>query len=168
MDAVEAIRHRNLLALVQDAGSQRAFADRVGKAPAQISQWATRAPHASTGRRRVISGDSARQIESACGLPSGWMDHDHTRETSATPLAQAVPIPPEYSTPGLDSRLLQIALETMEQVLQELGRTGTSEAKAEITMVAYEALLEGQARDAVARLISRTLRAIGGTQTTTT
>lgn len=66
MTTVEDIRHANLLALIAEAGSQRALADRISDhegrplAPAQISQWVKRAPDSKTGKPRVIHSSSAQ------------------------------------------------------------------------------------------------------------
>lgn len=78
METIDEIRLRNLETLIVECGSQAAFAERVEVAASQVSQWRTRAPHASTGRPRVMSTDMARQIERKLGRERGWMDHDHT------------------------------------------------------------------------------------------
>lgn len=95
MDPVEEIRRENLLALIAECGgSQRALAERIGKAPAQISQWVTRAPTQS-GRPRVISGPTARDIEAAMGKPVGWMDTRHrsgVAEEAPTPYLRPISV----------------------------------------------------------------------------
>lgn len=78
METIDEIRLRNLESLIAECGSQIAFAERVEVAASQVSQWRTRAPHASTGRPRVMSTDMAREIERKLGRERGWMDHDHT------------------------------------------------------------------------------------------
>lgn len=77
MKPVEDIRRDNLIALIAERGNQRKLADAIKKAPAQISQWITRAPNSGTGKPRVISGEVAREIELRLGKPRGWMDHEH-------------------------------------------------------------------------------------------
>jgi hypothetical protein len=57
------------------------FAEHVGVAAAQLSQWRNRSPHSATGKARVMSSATARHIESRCGKERGWMDHDHTVKT---------------------------------------------------------------------------------------
>lgn len=93
------IRRANLKALIDEAGNQRLLSDIVDVAPAQISQWATAAPNSKTKTPRVISDESARQLEKKMGRPRGWMDHDHTRDPTpastqpaAPSLAQALPV----------------------------------------------------------------------------
>lgn len=71
---IDDIRLANLRLLIEDAGGQRALADKIGKAPAQISQWINRAPIQGTGRPRRMQTDTARDIEKKLHLPTGWMD----------------------------------------------------------------------------------------------
>lgn len=72
------IRVENLLFLIREHGGQKELAERIQKSPGQVSQWATRAPNSATGQPRTIGHKSARQIESALALPTGWMDQDHS------------------------------------------------------------------------------------------
>jgi DNA-binding XRE family transcriptional regulator len=78
------------------------------------------------------------------------------------------PASPEFPAPAIDTDLLEVAVETVELILQELERTGSPKTKADLIVITYEALREGQQRDAVAQLVSRTLRAIGKDAPTTT
>lgn len=76
---IDDIRLSNLLQLIKHVGGQRHLADRIGKAPAQISQWVNRAPNSNTGAPRRMSTETAREMELLLGLPLGWMDaqNDH-------------------------------------------------------------------------------------------
>lgn len=76
---IDDIRLSNLSLLIAHTGGQRHLADRIGKAPAQISQWVNRAPSSSTGLPRRMSTETARDMERLLGLPLGWMDatNDH-------------------------------------------------------------------------------------------
>lgn len=86
------IRRRNLAALIAEAGSQRALADAMEIAPAQISQWVTAAPNAKTGTPRTVGDESARALEVAMGKPKGWLDHWHgERGETDEPAAAAEP-----------------------------------------------------------------------------
>lgn len=86
---VDDIRLANLATLIEKNGGQRPLADRLEKAPAQISQWITRAPNSKTGKPRVMSSETAREIEDRLGLPLGWMDKDHaTTPAGARPIAE--------------------------------------------------------------------------------
>ena len=79
MRTVEEVRRENLVTLIASKGGQRPFAEAAGiKNPAQVSQWVNRSPNATTGKPRVMSGTTARAIETALGLPSGWMDTHHS------------------------------------------------------------------------------------------
>jgi SOS-response transcriptional repressor LexA len=80
MRTIDDIRHSNLLDLISKYGGQRQLADTIGKAPAQISQWVTRAPNHRTGTPRVIGTASARDIETRCGLPEGWLDQERASD----------------------------------------------------------------------------------------
>ena len=84
MRPIDDIRHENLLTLIESKGGQRRFADDAGiRNPAQVSQWVNRSPNAATGKPRVMAGSTARSIEAALGLPSGWMDTQHTDESAS-------------------------------------------------------------------------------------
>ncbi|MGN6519563.1 MAG: S24 family peptidase [Dokdonella sp.] len=76
---IEEVRRDNLVLLIDIAGggSQRALADRIKRAPSQVSQWVNRSPDSSTGAPRSISGKMARTIEQLLGLANGWMDTPH-------------------------------------------------------------------------------------------
>ena len=50
---VDDIRLANLASLIERHGGQRQLAERLDKAPAQISQWMTRAPNSKTGKPRA-------------------------------------------------------------------------------------------------------------------
>lgn len=97
MRPIDDIRHENLLTLIARKGGQRHFADAAGiKNPAQVSQWVNRSRHATTGKPRVMSGATARGIETALGLPSGWMD---TAQDAALPEDLGVSRVAENETP---------------------------------------------------------------------
>lgn len=77
MKTCSEIRHANLLALIEQAGSIQAVAERLGKDHAQISQLKTQAKHSKTGKPRLIGDDIARLIEERFKLEIGWMDNLH-------------------------------------------------------------------------------------------
>lgn len=74
MDAIEVTRRRRLAILIEEEGSQAALAEKIGKAPAQISQWIRALPDSKTGKPRSMSKEVAREIEGILGKPPGWMD----------------------------------------------------------------------------------------------
>lgn len=74
MNRLSDIRHRNLLALIEEAGSAAKLAERTGLAPAYISQMKNRTLTAA-GSPRGIGHDAARKLEAGMGKPEGWLDH---------------------------------------------------------------------------------------------
>lgn len=73
MDQIADIRHRNLLALIEEAGSPAELARITGVQAAYISQVKNRSPTPS-GRPRGIGDDTARKLEAGMGKAKGWMD----------------------------------------------------------------------------------------------
>lgn len=69
-------RLEQLLALPRFGGEKKALAAAIGKAPAQVSQWAN-----ST---RTINEESARAIEEKLRLPARWMDGDDATPAATT------------------------------------------------------------------------------------
>lgn len=74
-------RRANLLRLIAErfGGSQSNFATVTGISLSQIGQWLADedSPHV-----RNMSERSARKIEGACSLPSGWLDSNHEEHAS--------------------------------------------------------------------------------------
>lgn len=92
MKTIEEIRHSNLLILLEEFGGPKSLADRLGKSPAQISQWKSKSPDSRTGKPRSINQNSAREIEEKLGRTRGWMDTDHGGQSSNVASAPARPI----------------------------------------------------------------------------
>lgn len=84
MQPIEETRRQNLARLVEEVGKQSTLAGMLDKSPAQLSQWLNRSPNSRSGRPRVISNDSAREIEQKLGKPHGWLDQPQ-RKTPADP-----------------------------------------------------------------------------------
>jgi DNA-binding transcriptional regulator YdaS (Cro superfamily) len=76
MEPITTIRRDNLHVLINEAGSQAAFARKIAKDKNQVNQWLGRA------NSRDMSSTIAREIECICGRPDGWMDHPHDGELS--------------------------------------------------------------------------------------
>jgi transcriptional regulator with XRE-family HTH domain len=74
LQTIDSIHRQRLKLLVAEAGSQRALAERIGKAPSQISQWINGAKHSRTGQPRSMDRSTAREIERRYPKPEGWMD----------------------------------------------------------------------------------------------
>lgn len=74
MQTVEEIRRQKLAVLIKESGSQAALSEKIGKAPAQISQWLNASINSKTGKPRVMSNAIARELEEKTGKPNGWFD----------------------------------------------------------------------------------------------
>jgi hypothetical protein len=88
MKSIDDIRNGNLEILIREYGGDRGERGGVTRlaelmqhnSSAQISQWRKRSPNSKTGKPRVISTESARKLERACGKPAGWMDKDQSNQ----------------------------------------------------------------------------------------
>ena len=85
MKTVEEIRRLKLAALIAEAGNQSLLSDKIGKAPAQISQWLNASINSKTGKPRVMSNAIARELEQKMGKPHGWMDQQDTSIANTEP-----------------------------------------------------------------------------------
>lgn len=92
MKPIELIRQENLRTLSNDLGGQARLAERIGKSPAQISQWLTGTKMPS-GKPRSVSSESAREIEHILDLPKNWMDtpSDAVYETVVVDSGRSIP-----------------------------------------------------------------------------
>lgn len=72
---VEEIRQARLLELLEQSESLSSLAKKIGKSPAQVSQWKNKNRRSEGGHANMESA-SARHIERKLGKPTGWMDHD--------------------------------------------------------------------------------------------
>lgn len=73
MDRIAEIRHRNLLVLVEEAGSAANLSRLTGVPAAYLSQCINRALTKS-GQPRNVGAEVARKLETGMGKPAGWMD----------------------------------------------------------------------------------------------
>ena len=73
---VKAVRLKNLLALIQEAGSAAQLARDCGTSSAYISQILNGVTSPS-GSARSIGDSMARKLEAGTGKPNGWMDSPH-------------------------------------------------------------------------------------------
>lgn len=71
---IDFINRQRLKMLVTEAGTQRALAERIGKAPSQISQWINGSKNSKSGLPRTMDKSTAREIERRFPKPTGWMD----------------------------------------------------------------------------------------------
>ena len=89
MPTIEEIRHANLLALIKEAGTIQALADKVGRSHSQLSQLKNQTKHSTTGTRRTVGRDLARELEAKCGKPDGWFDQAHGEQAAPAPAGEA-------------------------------------------------------------------------------
>jgi DNA-binding transcriptional regulator YdaS (Cro superfamily) len=80
---IEQIYRENLALLVSEAGNQQKLSERIGKSPAQISQWLNASTDSKTGKPRAMSRNMARELEHACKKPVGWMDQQHGQQPTS-------------------------------------------------------------------------------------
>jgi hypothetical protein len=83
MKSIAEIRLANLLALIKEAGTQHALAERAETTPIYLSQVVNRIQDHKSGRPRELGTDMARRLEQAMGKPENWMDHDHAAAAGA-------------------------------------------------------------------------------------
>lgn len=81
MSTIHEVRHDNLLMLIEQLGTVRAFADLVERPPSQISSLKVRTINKSTGRPRFLGDDLAREFEEKLGKPPGWFDKPQRERT---------------------------------------------------------------------------------------
>jgi hypothetical protein len=80
MATIDQIYRDNLRLLAKEAGGQDGLAERIGKSPAQVSQWINASKDSKTKKPRVLSRQMARHIEAKFPKPEGWMDQPHEAE----------------------------------------------------------------------------------------
>jgi len=73
MDPIAETRHRNLLALIEEAGSAAELSRRTSVPASYISQLRNKVKTAG-GVERGIGPETARMLEKGMGKPTGWMD----------------------------------------------------------------------------------------------
>lgn len=78
MKTIDEIRRANLAALAAELGGVGALAKRASKSDSQISQWLNGSANSGTGKPRGMRSSSCREIETACGKQSGWMEVDRS------------------------------------------------------------------------------------------
>lgn len=72
------IRRENLLALIQEAGTQERLAERAEVSHIYLNQIKNMRPDPSTGKVRNVGNQLARKLEKGMDKPEGWMDTDHS------------------------------------------------------------------------------------------
>lgn len=83
MSTTAEIRRQNLIALIEEFGTQDAVAALATTSQVYLSQLRTSAPDSKTGRPREIGARLARKLEQGCGKETGWMDVPHSTVINA-------------------------------------------------------------------------------------
>lgn len=78
MKAVGDIRLDNLEKLIERFGTLAAIAEAAGTSSVYLSQIRNRTQDSKTLRPREMGASMARRIEAGLGLPSAWMDGEHS------------------------------------------------------------------------------------------
>lgn len=82
MKMIDDIRRENLVKLRDDYGSLAALAAHLERSESQVSQWINASINSGTGKPRHMRTSTARWIEQTCSKPAGWMDTDHSTDSS--------------------------------------------------------------------------------------
>jgi DNA-binding transcriptional regulator YdaS (Cro superfamily) len=82
MPTIDDIRRKNLATLITEAGGNKAFAERLGVAESQLSQWANGSANSATGKPRGMRVETAQRLERAGGKPQGWLDQQHGNDAA--------------------------------------------------------------------------------------
>ena len=102
---IDEIYRARLALLISEAGSQTRLAEKIGKSPAQISQWLNASIDAKSGKPRVMSRGIARQIETDMKKPEGWMDQPVSAmagDPETESVNRSVPLPYAWTREALE------------------------------------------------------------------
>lgn len=79
MKTIDQIRHTNLVTLIEKHGSIAALNEAIGlpRTDATLSQIKNK-NLTSRGNPKMMGDELARRVEAQLGLPTGWMDNDHS------------------------------------------------------------------------------------------
>lgn len=89
MQTISQIRYAKARQLIDDCGTQRVFAEIIGKSQSQVGQFAGENPVKNIGNK------IAREIEQAFNKPEGWLD---TADADTTTAADPVACPAHYTS----------------------------------------------------------------------
>lgn len=101
MKLIDDLRRDNLSILRKELGGLKQLAEKLEREDSQVSQWILGSKNSGTGKPRGMRSDTARFIESRCGKQEGWLDQDHSRETThavADRLADTLRMPAKTPT----------------------------------------------------------------------
>ncbi len=77
MKSAAELRRTNLEVLVQEKGTLAAVAQAAGTSSVYLSQIRSGTIDLKTNQPRSMGAEMARRLETGCGKPVGWMDHEH-------------------------------------------------------------------------------------------
>ena len=117
-------RKAKLLRLIDQhcAGNKKAFAQKIGRSPAQLSQWVS--------GHRAIGDAGARIIETALNLPQGYFDDNFVQ--SATDLYAAEPVAQPYAAVVKIPKKTDPLIAEVISIMENTDATGRAMALAAI------------------------------------
>jgi DNA-binding transcriptional regulator YdaS (Cro superfamily) len=139
---IRTIRKENLLAQIARFGTQRAFAEQAGLAPAHVSQMVT--------DRRQMGDEVARRIEKNLNLTEGYMDLQHGQSIYDTQPATSH----QKRVADNDSETLQSLLFKVDQMRQGVSAK-TRKVILRIERAAAEGKLSDEDWEMLERLVER-------------
>lgn len=147
MKPVSRIRRDRLAELVEEAGSQVAVAQKLGKDKNQIYQWLL---DESERGARNIGAASARAIETAFNKPHGWLDHDP--EAFSGPAEPSRPVHARQSyAERLDPAMIRDVHAGLSwRFLTDTGRIYDLDRDADLFALAYRFTVTGAEEDRAA------------------
>jgi SOS-response transcriptional repressor LexA len=95
MNSVYDVRLSNMRLLIDQAGGNSAFAEKIERDPTMVSRCAGKNP------RRQIGASLARHVESKLGLPTGWLDLVHGQAAARMAGLEDGNVRPVYRVPLL-------------------------------------------------------------------
>ena len=110
MKPVATVRRENLDILAAELGTMEKVADLSGASSVYLSQIKKQAIDLKTGKPRQMGGVTARRLERGCGKPEGWMDADHSSESSTAPPTAQVVVQDLCPTPAPDAPVVHVPL----------------------------------------------------------
>lgn len=157
---IDQIRKSNARTLAEAAGSLSAFADKIDRAPTQISRIIGRNATKGIGNRM------ARHIEETLHLEHGWLDQDHSGQADQPLPSQVSEAPTPYLlqqaiSNRADILLLRDIIATIEEIIREEREELTPNQKAHAITACLEVALKQPEAERAPKAIAHTaIRAI--------
>jgi len=157
---IDQIRRTNARSLADKAGSLSAFADRLDRAPTQISRIIGKNATKSIGNKM------ARHIEEMHNLEHGWLDQEHVSQADQPKPEQVAEAAQPYLLKKAvshrsDILLLRDIITVIEEIIREEREELTPAQKAHAITACLEASLKQPEADRAPRAIAHTaIRAV--------